>query len=143
MAAQTMAFTKISTSTWEAILNKARQVYTAVIHPAMTYRVAVWHLSKDIKVRGFGLATKLPSLQNKCLRSITGVYKAINTKVLKAESGVIPLDIYLDQITLKLRDKPRCIEVIKLEKTKIHGKLSNKRGKKRQPEATLVAIKDT
>lgn len=109
----------------------------------MTYGAAVWHSPKDIKARGLGPATKLLPLQNKCLRSITGAYKATNIKVLEAESGVIPLDIYLDQITLKSRDKPRCSEVIKLEKTKIRGKLSNKRGRRRRPGATPMAIKDT
>ena len=71
------------------------------------------------------------------------VYKATNTKILEAESGVISLNIYLDQITLKSRDKPRCSEIIKLEKTKIRGKLSNKKGRKCRPRAIPMAIKDT
>ena len=143
MTAQTMALTKVATSTWGATLNKARQVYTAVVRPAMTYGATIWHTPKDTKTKGLGPVAKLLPLQNKCLRSITGAYKATNTKVLEAESGVIPLDIYLDQIILRSRDKPRCSEVIMLEKTKIRRKLSNRRGKKLRPKATPMAIKDT
>ena len=36
IALQLLAPTKIATSTWEAMLNKARQVYTAVVQSAMT-----------------------------------------------------------------------------------------------------------
>ena len=97
VAAQTMTLTKVSTSTWEATLNKASQVYTAVVRLAMTYGAVVWHSHKDIKARRFGPAIKFFLLQNKCLKSITRAYKAINIKVLKAESEVIPLDIYLDE----------------------------------------------
>lgn len=32
-----MALTKISTSTWAATSVKARQIYTAVVRPVMTY----------------------------------------------------------------------------------------------------------
>ena len=41
MTAQIMAFTKVTTSTWGATLNKARQMYTAVVQSAMTYRAVV------------------------------------------------------------------------------------------------------
>lgn len=90
--------TKIATSTWGATLNKARQVYTAVVRPAMTYGAPVWHLPKEPRKKRTGLVASLATLlQNKCLRSITGAYKATNIEVLEAESAVIPLDIHLDQ----------------------------------------------
>lgn len=41
MATQSMALKKITTSTWEIILNKARQVYIAMVRPAMTYGATV------------------------------------------------------------------------------------------------------
>lgn len=43
MASQSLALTKIATSTWGATLNKARQVYTAVVRPAMSYGAAILH----------------------------------------------------------------------------------------------------
>lgn len=140
---QALALTRVAASTWGATLNKARQVYTAVVRPAMTYGASVWHSPKDTRTRGLGPATKLLPLQNKCLRAITGTYKATNTKVLETESGIIPLDISLDQLTVKSRDNPRCSEIIKLQKAKIHRRLSNRRGRKRRSRATPMIIKDT
>ena len=143
MATQTMALTKVTTSTWGATLNKARQVYTVIVWPAMTYKAVVWHSPKRSKIKGLGPAAKLTTLQNKCLQSITGAYKATNTQVLEAEAGVIPLDIYLDQAVLKAKnpDAWRCKEVICQAKEKVRHRLRDKRGKKSQPEDTLMLIK--
>ena len=81
-------------------------------------------------------------LQNKCLKAITGAYKATNNKVLKAESGVIPLDIYLDQAMLKSREACRSSEIINLAKARIHSKLQGKRGRKPKPKVTPMVAKD-
>ena len=63
VASQSLALTKIATSTWGAMLNKARQVYTAVVQPAMTYRAAIWHTpSEPDKRKSAGLITKLVTL---------------------------------------------------------------------------------
>lgn len=37
MVTQTIALTKVAASTWGATLNKARQVYSAVVRPAMIW----------------------------------------------------------------------------------------------------------
>ena len=142
MSTQSMALTKVATSTWGATLNKARQVYTAVVRPAMTHGASVWHLPKDSRKKGTGSVAKLVTLQNKCLSSITGAYKATNIEVLEAESGVIPLDIHLDQAVLRSREASRCSEIIKQAKAKIQRKLRGKRGRKHQPGATPMSIKD-
>lgn len=142
MATQTMTLPKVAASTWRTTLHEARQVYSAVIRPAMTYGALVWHSPKDIQGRGTGPVTKLTILQKNCLRSIIGAYKATNIKVLEAESGVLPLDIYLDQAVLRSRDAPRCGEVIRPTKAKIRRKLRRKRRRERQPGATPMSIKD-
>lgn len=41
MASQSLALTKIATSTWGATLNRAREVYSAVVRPAMTYGASI------------------------------------------------------------------------------------------------------
>ena len=127
-----MAFTKVTASTWCATFSKGKQVYTIVVHLTIIYGSTIQHLPKDTKIKRLEPAAKLFSLQNKCLKSITEAYKATNTKVLEAESGVIPLDIYLDQITLTSRDKFRCNNNIKLKKIKVCKKLASRRGKKCQ-----------
>ena len=115
---------------------------TAVVCPAMSYGATIWYTSREIKMKGLELAVKLTTLQNKCLQSITGAYKATNTKVLEAEAGVIPLDIHLDQIILRARDNQRCKKVIYQAKEKIHHKLKGKRGRRSQPKNTPIGIKD-
>ena len=65
-----------------------------VVRPAMTYGASVWHSPKETEAKGLGPAAKLITLENKCLRSITGAYKATNIKALEAEAGVMPLDMY-------------------------------------------------
>ena len=136
-----MSLTQVAASTWGATLNKAKQVYNAVVQPAMTFGASVWHSPKQVRKRGTAQVAKLTVLQNKCLRSITGAYRATNTAVLEAESRMMPLDIYLDQAVLRGREVPRCGEVIELAKAKIQKKLPGKIGEKRQLRATPISIK--
>lgn len=138
-----MALTKVADSTWGVTLNKARQVYTAVVRPAMTYGATTWHAPEGTRKKGLGPATKLTVLENRCLRSITGAYRAANIKVLEAEAGAIPLDICLDQTVLRSKDTQRCQEGISLAKKRIRLKLRNKRGRKNQPRDTPLSIKST
>ena len=63
-------------------------------------------------------------------------------KVLEAEAGVMPLEIYLDQTVLQSRNSPRCAEVTSQAKETIRRKLRRKRGRRRQAQATPMAVKD-
>lgn len=108
----------------------------------MTYRAAVWHSSKRARIKGLGPAAKLITLQNKCLRSITGAYRNTNTKVLEAESGETPLDIHLNQAVLRARDVQRCGEVICLARGKIRSRLRGKRGRRSQRKDTPRSVRD-
>lgn len=83
----------------------------------MTYGAPIWHTPRKPNRKGVGPIAKLVTLQNKCLRSITGAYKATNTKVLEAESGVVSLDLSLDQTVLRSRDAPQCSEVVEIGKS--------------------------
>ena len=141
VASQNELVTKAAASTWGATLNKARQVYTAVARPAMTYGAAVWYSPREIRERGTGQVAKLKTLQNKCLRSMTGAFKATNTRLPEAESGVTPLDIHLDQTVLKSREAHRCSEVINLAKARIRSKLRGKGGRKSKSGITPCRLK--
>lgn len=135
--------TKIATSTWGAMLNNAKQVYTALVWSAMTYGASIWHIpSEPNKGKKAGLIAKLITLQNKCLGSITEAYKTTNIRVLEAEAGIILLDLHLDQIVLRSRDTPKCSKIIELTKARIKRKLRGKRGRKYQPGATPMSTKD-
>lgn len=82
------------------------------------------------------------TLQYKRLRSITGAYKATSAKVLEAEAGLMPPDTDLDQAVLMSRNVPRCAEVISCAKKTARKKFRNKRGRRRQPGATPMEVKD-
>ena len=67
---------------------RARQIYSVVIRPALVYGVAVWHTLSSI---GEGVwqvrspAVKLEKIQNKCLQTVTEVYRPTSVTVLKTE----------------------------------------------------------
>ena len=98
---QSMTLTKISTSTWGASFSKARQVYIAVIRPAMTYGSAVWHTPKEIKKSS--LTEKLSVMQNRCLWTVASAFKATLILVLEAETFIALIDSHLDQLQAKTR----------------------------------------
>ena len=101
---QSKALTKFSTSTWGATFPKARQVYTAVVRPAMTYGSTLWHTPKDIK-KSNGISNKLAVIQNNCLRTIARAFKATPIPVLEAETYIAPIDIHLDQLQAQARHR--------------------------------------
>jgi hypothetical protein len=54
------ALVQSTSSTWEAPLLQARQIYSAVVRPALVYRAAIWHtLTKNSNRKAKGLAAKL------------------------------------------------------------------------------------
>lgn len=49
MVKQSIPLTRMSTSNWGATFSKARQVHSAIIHPAITYSSAVRYMPRDVK----------------------------------------------------------------------------------------------
>ena len=103
MRTQTNALLRTTTSTWGATFTCARQIYSAVVRPTLTYGAAIWHSpsppvtgSSGRNHRTKGPAAKLTSIQNKCLRVVAGAYRATPVSVLESETYTPPLDIYLD-----------------------------------------------
>ena len=142
MTKQTMALTKISTSTWGATLKRARRVYIAVVRPAMTYGSTVWHTPKEIKKST--ISNKLTIIQNKCLRAITGAFKATPVAVLEAESYIAPITNHLNQLQMNARHRLTAtgsVTFIKKTCQKIAGRLRGTRGQARSATATLGARK--
>ena len=106
MIRQTMALSKITASTWGATFAKARQVYTTVIRPAITYGSIAWHIPEAIQ-KGKYTSQKLTVTQNKCLRMISGAFRATPIPVLEAETFVPPLNLHLDHLQAKARARLR------------------------------------
>ena len=125
---QSMALTKISTSTWGATFAKARQVYSAVVRPAMTYGSTVWHMPKEVK-KSKTSTSKLSVIQNNCLRAIAGAFKATPISVLEVETFIAPIDTHLDMLQAQARYRLRAggqLKIISSACNKIADKLRGK-----------------
>ena len=48
------------------------------------------------------LIDPLQTVQNKCLRTITGAYKTTNVRVLEHEASVAPLDLHLEMLAFTM-----------------------------------------
>lgn len=144
MTKQSLALSRISTSTWGATFAKARHVYTAVVRPAMTYGSAAWHLPAEVGKTSRTIESKMAVLQNKCLRTVSGAFKATPIKALDAETPVAPLSLHLNCLQAKARARMRATgqsRVIAKQCKKIEEKLKNHVGRARIPTATPGAQK--
>lgn len=104
----------------------------------MTYGSPVWHTPKNIKKSSS--TEKLAVLQNKCLRTISGAFKATPIPVLEAETFIPPIDIHLDQLQAKARYRLRIggqskfiARACKIIASKLRGKAGRKRVQKPTP----------
>jgi hypothetical protein len=94
MATQMLAFSKLAASAWGTSVPSARQVYAMVIRSVLAYTALSWH-----EIRGGlkKLSKTLTLIQNKCLRIISGAYKAIPARYLESEIAIPLLDLYFDK----------------------------------------------
>lgn len=90
------ALIRTTASTWGASFLRARQVYSAVVRPAMAYGAAVWHTPAGPNGKVKGVAAKLERIQNKCLRVVAGAYRATPIRSLEIETFTPPIDLHLD-----------------------------------------------
>jgi hypothetical protein len=139
MAKQTLALTRTTASTWGATFLKARHVYKAVIRPTMVFGHAVWH-DPDKKSPSYAShQQQLKVIQNKCLRVVTGAYKATPTQVLEAEAGIPPIEIYLNQLQAQTRKRlsdSNQTRIIQEACRRIQENLQGKRGRRKVCKAT-------
>jgi hypothetical protein len=110
METHTNALMRTTASTWGATFARARQIYTAVVRPALAYGSSVWHSPRGLGSEGgqqgpAGPAAKLARIQNKCLRTVAGAYRATPVPVLETETYVPPLDLHLDEKLARFRSR--------------------------------------
>jgi hypothetical protein len=77
----------------------------------------------------------MTSIQNKCLRIVSGAYRATPISVLEAETFIPPLDLYLDArlAQFRLRHKESGMEeLVKNACLKIRNKLRGRRRRRQQ-----------
>jgi hypothetical protein len=97
-ASHMASISRLTKSTWGATFAKARQIYAAVVCPVLAYGCPVWSSLGDERANRNRLIYPLQTVQNKCLRTITGAYKTTNVQVLEHEASVPPLDLHLEML---------------------------------------------
>jgi hypothetical protein len=61
----------------------------------MTYGAPIWFSPIGKESTKANLVSKLELVQNRCLRTIAGAYKATPIPLLESETGVLPIRTYL------------------------------------------------
>lgn len=95
---QTNAITRIATSTWWATFQKAPLVYSTVVCPALTYGALIWISPEGRSTTKLSLLRPLEIIQNRCLRVISGAYRATPIQLLESETGIPPLRNHLNTL---------------------------------------------
>ena len=75
-------------------MEKARQIYLAVVRPAISYGATLWHWPGEGRQKG--PTAKLQKHQNSRLRQVLGAFKATPIRQLETEAYVPPLDLWLN-----------------------------------------------
>lgn len=92
---QNFALTRLAASTWGCSSARAKEIYTKVIRSAIAYGAFAWH-TPGRKERGKGIITQYYAAQTKCLRVVTGAYKATPIYMVKSETRCPLLNMYLN-----------------------------------------------
>ena len=95
------ALRTITGSTWGSSLETSKQVYKTAIRPAITYAASTWHIPQGVKGHRKGIGAKLQKIQGRCLRTITGAYKATSTEALEIETFTSPLDLHTERLATR------------------------------------------
>ena len=102
---QCRALTALSTSTWEASFARARLVYSAVVRPCIMYGATVWApLEGTLRLAvQCWIGEPLEKIQQQCLRTVTGVFKATSRQALEREAVIPPLCTHIARLQLQAR----------------------------------------
>ena len=124
-------------STWKVTFNKIRHIYKTIIKFNIIYKSIAWHEYKDIKLISKKMINDLTIIQNNWLRRIFDVYKTILTVKLKTKTHISFINIHLNKLQVKIRQRLQCLEhyeKVKRIKRKVHRTLKEKRNKQKKAE---------
>jgi hypothetical protein len=142
MSTQTFALTRLAAKTWGVNFSRAREIYTKVIRSAMAYGAAVWHTPTPSGGKPKGVVKKLQTTQNKCLRVISGAYKATETRLLESEVWCPPLDLYLNRWVARFEErleKTGMDQLIRRSCAYVARRVRQRRGRRTVKELPLTA----
>jgi hypothetical protein len=96
LATQTNVLSRLTASTWGASLRVSRLLYTAVVRPAITTGCPAWWALQSTPFFRKGMGEELQKIENCCLSTVSGAYKATPVRSLQAEVGIPPLPLHMD-----------------------------------------------
>ena len=102
---QCMTLFRILIFTWKAFFIKTKQIYSAMIRPAMIYVLTIWH--EPINKLNENPNDKFLVTQNKCLRMITNAFKTIPIWILKTKMIVSSFNVHLNRLQAEIRMRLR------------------------------------
>ena len=139
---QKRALACISASTWGVTLQKAREVYRAVVTPMLTFAALIWYTPKNLKGASEKHVDKLAVIQNNCLRIVLGAYRVTPVQVLEAEADVSSIRIQLDKALLGSKALRGTHLLVQEGNRRIRRKLQPKRGRRITPPLPLSQEKE-
>ena len=139
---QKRALTCISASTQGVTLQKAREVYRAVITPILIFAALIQYTLKNIKGASEKHVDKLAVIQNNCLRTVLRAYRVIPIQVLETEADVSLIRIQLDKAFLGLKALRGTHLLVQEGNRRIRRKLQPKRGRRITPLLPLSQEKE-
>jgi hypothetical protein len=95
MIKQSMILFKIFAFIWRIIFSKTRRMYIFVIRSIMIYVSSMWHTLKQKKTN---IENKLTMLQNKCLRTMSKIFRVTLVSMLEVEIHIVSMNIHLNQL---------------------------------------------
>ena len=96
------ALTALSDSSWGASFAMARLIYSAVLGPCLTYGSTIWApLARYRTLRPakrHWTGEPLEKIQQKCLRAVTGSFKATSHQTLEKEAATPSLRAHIARL---------------------------------------------
>src|SRR6266511_4453553 len=112
----------------------------------MTYGAGIWHIpSLENRMRPAGAVRHLSKYQNKCLRTVAGVYKVTPTRILEVETCIPPLNIYFDSRVAVFRQRLIILGIGRLIERaceRLRTRFRNYRRRRRRVRITLDLLKE-
>src|SRR5437016_14563525 len=121
------------------MFKRAKLVYIAVVQLAITYATPIWFSLAGAEATKNNLIDKLDKIQNQCLRTITGAYKATPIPLLESETDTLSIRTHLSMLQAQYqactKDYPMRALVKKACK-RIQTQLQGQRGRQRTHKTT-------
>ena len=127
---QKRALACISASIQGITLQKAREVYRAVITLILIFAALIQYTPKNLKGASEKHVDKLAVIQNNCLRIVLGAYRVTPVQVLEAEADVSSIRIQLDKALLGLKALRGTYPLVQEGNRRIKRKLQPKKGRR-------------